>query len=86
MELKAIESDIVRFLKSNVLAEEAIITPHSILKDLGIDSFSIVEIILFIERKYSHIVPESKLVPENFSTIESIAHLVMALEQQRQKK
>lgn len=80
MDTKTIEADIILFLKSNILAEEVVITPTSVLKDLGVDSFSIVEIILFIERKYDRIVPEHQLLPENFTSIRSIASLVSQLE------
>lgn len=81
MDVTAIEADIIQFLKSNVLAAEVTFTPTTSLSELGIDSFSIVEIILFIERKYAYVIPESKLIPENFSTVHAIAQLVTQFEE-----
>ena len=49
------------------------------LQDAGIDSFSIVEIILFIERKYGVAIPDDKMVPENFRTLEALSQTVLGL-------
>ncbi|MBL0199401.1 MAG: hypothetical protein IPP81_04280 [Chitinophagaceae bacterium] len=43
------------------------------------DSFSTVEIILFIERKFGVSIPDEKLVPENFKTLQSLAAIVQEL-------
>ncbi len=76
METDLIEKDIIHFLEKNILSEGVKITPESRLRDVGIDSFSIVEIILFIERKYNITIPDHQLIPDNFKTIRSIAHTV----------
>jgi acyl carrier protein len=79
MEIKEVETNIIHFLAVNILSENVSFDAQSTLSDLGIDSFSIVEIILFIERKYGAIVPDSLLVPENFTTIHAIAKMVVLL-------
>lgn len=79
METATIEKDIIQFLESNILSEGVKIYPDSLLRDVGIDSFSIVEIILFIERKYDIIIPDHKLIPDNFKTIHTIAITVKEL-------
>lgn len=76
MDIKVIESDLLNFLEKNILAENVKITAEKTLRDVGIDSFSIVEIILFIERKYGFIIPDKHLVPDNFKSVQSIAKLV----------
>jgi acyl carrier protein len=40
---------------------------------LGIDSMSIIELVLFIERKFKISIPETELVPSNFKSITSLA-------------
>lgn len=79
MELHTVESDILNFLIKNILAENVSITASVPLRDIGIDSFSIVEIILFIERKYGLIIPDEYLIPDHFQTVNHIAKLVIQL-------
>lgn len=76
---ETIESNIITFLVNNIVAPNTIITNTTILRDIGIDSFSIVEIILFIERKYGVVIPDDKLVPENFRTIQALSVIVKTL-------
>lgn len=76
---ETIESNIITFLVNNIVAQNTIITNTTVLRDIGIDSFSIVEIILFIERKYGVVIPDDKLVPENFRTIQALSAIVNKL-------
>lgn len=76
MEIKTIENDIIHFLEKNILTEGLTISSDKALRDIGIDSFSIVEIILFIERKYGFVIPDEKLIPDNFKTVNAIATVV----------
>jgi len=46
---------------------------------VGIDSFSTVEIILFIERKFGVAIPDEKLIPDNFKTLNALAAIVLEL-------
>lgn len=79
MELNTVESDILTFLIKNILAENVSIDNTVSLRNVGIDSFSIVEIILFIERKYGLIIPDEHLIPDNFQTVNHISKLVIQL-------
>ena len=79
MNIVIIESDIITFLVNNIVAPNTVITATTVVRDIGIDSFSIVEIILFIERKYGVVIPDDKLVPENFRTIQALAVVVNSL-------
>lgn len=67
------ETEIITFLKNNILAEGVEITSYTVLRETGIDSYSIVEIILFIERQYNYVMPDHLLKSENFATVETIA-------------
>ncbi len=73
IDIGTISNDLMKFVKANILAEGVIITNKTVLRDIGIDSYSIVEIILFIERKYGVVIPDELLIPENFKTIEVLA-------------
>ena len=79
MDITTIQSDIKKFIESSILDNAVKIDNQTVLQDAGMDSFSIVEIILFIERKYGVGVPNDKLLPENFASIEAIAATVQEL-------
>jgi acyl carrier protein len=76
MTQKEIEKELLHFLKTSILAEKVDLSETDELRSIGVDSFSIVEIILFIERKFGLILPDNQLLPENFKSVESIASLV----------
>lgn len=40
---------------------------------LGIDSMGIIELVLFLERKYGITIPESELHPANFKSADTLA-------------
>ena len=79
MDGETIIGDIKKYIEQNLLAEEVAIDATTELQDAGIDSFSIVEIILFIERKYGVVIPDDKLVPENFRTLQALSLTVLGL-------
>ena len=79
MDSNIIIAEIKRYIEKNILAEGIQIDATTNLKEAGIDSFSTVEIILFIERKFGVSIPDDKLLPDNFKTLESIAATVQDL-------
>ena len=79
MQVETIETDIITFLVNNIVAANTVVTATTVLRDIGIDSFSIVEIILFIERKYGVVIPDDQLIPENFRTIQALSIIVNTL-------
>lgn len=79
MEENIIVADIRKFIETNILAADIKLEAETNLQNAGVDSFSTVEIILFIERNYSIVIPDDQLVPENFKTLESLARLVNKL-------
>ena len=79
MDGETIIRDIKTYIQKNITAEEVMIDAATELQDAGIDSFSIVEIILFIERKYGVAIPDDKMVPENFRTLQALSQTVLGL-------
>lgn len=70
---------IQQFIQQNVLAPHITITETSNLQDAGLDSFSTVEVILFIERQFGVAIPDEHMLPENFKTLQTLAALVLQL-------
>ena len=79
MDVSTISAALKKYIETNILASEVQITADTVLQDAGIDSFSTIEIILFIERTYGGSFTDDKLVPENFKSITSLAALVAEL-------
>ena len=79
MDANTIILEIKKYVEKNILAEGVRIEGTTNLKQAGIDSFSTVEIILFIERKFGVSIPDEKLIPDNFKTLQSLAAIVLEL-------
>lgn len=79
MDANIIIADIKKYIEKNILADNVQIEDVTNLKNAGIDSFSTVEIILFIERKYGVVIPDEQLIPENFETLQALSATVLQL-------
>lgn len=71
-----ISRELCEYLRSSIIAEGVSFDEDSSLSALGIDSFSIIEILLFIERRFNIVVPESDLTQENLKSAASLARSV----------
>ena len=78
-----IKKELCEFISENILAGDVTVQPDTILSNIGVDSFSIIEIILFIERKFGVSIPHESLTPENFVSINA---LVECMDQYKQLK
>lgn len=74
--------ELIEFIRRNILDEQVELEADTILKNVGVDSFSIVEIVLFIERRYGKLIPDHLMVPETFTTVRNLANIVASLEQE----
>jgi acyl carrier protein len=79
MEATIIIEEIKKYLENNLLSADVNIDANTDLKQAGIDSFSTIEIILFIERKFGVAIPDDKLVPDNFKTLQALSSTVQSL-------
>jgi len=73
MTQETIANEICTFIKENLVAEGIEIKSDSSLSQIGLDSFSTIEIVLFIERKFDVGLPDEALTPENIDSPNSIA-------------
>ena len=66
---------IINFIKENFIAgrSEIILTPEQSLLDSGIiDSTGVLELVMFLEEKYSIKIEDEELIPENLDSIDNI--------------
>lgn len=67
----------IDFIKENLIAEGIDLHKDSSLTALGLDSFSLIEILLFVERNFNTIVPIEELNREKTETVAAISTEVM---------
>jgi len=73
-----IEAELLKFAKENILAAGVNLEAGTVLKDLGVDSYSVIEMVLFIERRFEVVLPESDLIPDNLKSISALASATLA--------
>jgi acyl carrier protein len=71
--LNQIAHELCLFIKGNITDKKVELDFDTSFSSLGIDSLSIVEMVLFLERKYNMTLPEEELIPENFKSINTLA-------------
>jgi acyl carrier protein len=76
---QSIADQLCRFARTQLLAEEAPFDAHTPLTDAGLDSFSLVELLLFSERTFGVSVPESHLTRENLDTLAALGRCIADL-------
>ena len=74
-------TEIQGFIESSILDRRVKLEPETNLQKAGVDSFSIVELIIFVQNNYNITIPDSQLLPANFQTIQSMARMVIQLQQ-----
>jgi acyl carrier protein len=79
MQIDRIESKILAFLRSDILAEEALLSPTDSLEDAGIGSLALMELIFFLEREYQRKFPAEMLRAENIESVRTLAGYVARL-------
>ena len=71
------------FLRREVLAAGVAFDAATPLSQLGVDSLSIVEVLLFVERRFGVSVPESHLTRANLHSVDALARCVCVLAEAR---
>jgi acyl carrier protein len=74
-----ISEQLCAFARQNLLAGQESFNEHSRLSAVGLDSFSLVELLLFSERNFGVTVPESHLTHEHLESIASLARCIYDL-------
>lgn len=72
--VEEISRQLCAFLSENILADEIAINAETELTALGVDSFSLMEMVLFIERAFGLILPAESLTPENIASVKTLSH------------
>jgi len=83
---KIIAAKLCDFARTNFVAEGVTFDENSPLADAGIDSFALVELVLFCERVLGVRVPDSQLTSTNLASMASLAKCIAELARNGQPK
>jgi len=72
----SIAKSLCTFIREELVGDNVSVVPDSDLVALGLDSFSLMSILMYIERTWNVQVPMETLTPENTATPEAIAGCV----------
>ena len=61
------------FLSENILAEGVHVDHETGLGSLGVDSYALLEVLLFIERRFNVVLPEQSMTPLTFHNVSNLA-------------
>lgn len=76
---KVITAKLCEFARSNFVAEGVEFDENSPLSQAGIDSFALVELVLFCERVLGVRVPDSHLTGDNLASMSALAQCISGL-------
>jgi len=68
-----ISQQLQNFIQHTIVEKHIAVQEDTPFHQLGIDSMSIIELVLFVERKFKIAIPESELVPANFTSVRTLA-------------
>lgn len=77
MDVKELEKEVIVFVKENLVAASVNLEPETVLATVGLDSFSMIEIVLFLERKFSIELPDEALTPDNIKSVQALCACAM---------
>ena len=76
---KTIAAQLCQFARTNFVAEGAVFDENSPLAQAGIDSFALVELLLYCERVIGVRVPDSHLTCTNLTSMATLASCIAEL-------
>jgi acyl carrier protein len=72
-QIDKIALELCNYIKGSIVDKNLTVEPDTSFNKIGVDSLSIIEIVLFIERKFEVVLPEHELIPENFKSARTLA-------------
>ena len=78
-----IQSQLLHFLRREVFSPELVLTEETDLIASGFDSFSLVNLLLFVEQTHGLWIPEREINAANFQNTRTLAAVVLRLLHER---
>lgn len=66
-------NDLLTYLKKEILDSSVEVDADTSLTEVGVDSLTVIELVLFLERRYGIQIQEKDMLPDNFRSVKSLA-------------
>lgn len=77
LDLNHVTDRLCNFVRTELLPQGTDgVTPARPLRDLGLDSFALIELLLFSENQFGVRIPDAELVPDNLRNVEALARCI----------
>lgn len=80
VQIEQIKEHLVSFLQNEIFDSSIRIEADTDLFETGFDSFSLVRLLVFIEKKYNLQIPEEKLTEDTLRDVNRISELIYAFQ------
>jgi acyl carrier protein len=74
IQVETIRQQLTKYLNEEILDSPVQIDPETPFSEMGIESYDIIQLVLFIERKFGVELPDSDLIPSNLQSIAALAN------------
>ncbi len=81
VEIEQIKEQLVSFLHNEIFDSSIQIKVDTDLFESGFDSFSLVKLLVFIEKQYSIQVPEDRLTEDTLRNVNRLSELIYAFQE-----
>jgi len=78
-EVNEIRQDILVFMNNEIFDSSIHLEPDTNLFESGFDSFSLMKLLVFVEKKYNIHVPDEMITESNMQNITNFSELIYAL-------
>jgi acyl carrier protein len=68
-----IREELLRFLTEEVLSSATAVREDQPLAEVGVDSFALMEVLLFVERRHGCVLPLEHLAADNVRTVRTLS-------------
>ncbi len=76
--MESVCQELREFLSREVLTSGVKVTNEAVLAELGVDSFALMEVMLFVERRFGVVLPVEQLTRDNVRSVASLGRCVVA--------
>jgi|JI10StandDraft_1071094.scaffolds.fasta_scaffold434649_2 acyl carrier protein len=76
--MESVCQELREFLSREVLTSGVKVTNDAVLAELGVDSFALMEVVLFVERRFGVVLPVEQLTRDNVRSVAALSRCVVA--------
>jgi acyl carrier protein len=79
VDFSSVCADLCAFLRTSLLADGVVFDENTAFTNIHVDSLALVQILLFVERRYGVIIPDTHLVQANLKSVSALSRCVCEL-------